>query len=58
MTNNNTKPSAASTSKKSSLSSVPTRVGKDAVTIDPNALRHLIDTLRAKLPHRNQGRNG
>jgi hypothetical protein len=53
MTNNNIKPSAASTSKKSSLSSVPTRVGKDAVTIDTNALRHLIDTLRAKLPHRN-----
>jgi hypothetical protein len=39
----------ADTSNTSSSSPVSTHIGKNAVQIDPDALRRLIDTLRAKL---------
>jgi hypothetical protein len=34
-----------------STSPVPTRVGRNTVDIDVPALRHLVDTIKAKLKH-------
>ena len=38
------------TGKRDTPSSVSTHVGRNSVEIDPNALKHLIDTLRASSP--------
>ena len=38
------------TGKRDTPPSVSTHVGRNSVEIDPNALKHLIDTLRASSP--------
>jgi hypothetical protein len=50
----NSQSEPANTDKRTTPSSVSMRVGRNTVEVDPDALKRLIDTLRARLSSRSE----